>query len=133
MEGENPLSPAKLKLGKPSRKITDSDLILDVQLPNMNDERQINLHLGPKSLSGSINNKTKFLAVILIVVGIGLIIGGSVAYFVSGKPSSGTTFWIIGGITLVPGIFVTWKLFKIWRNQSYEDKVKIQQEIPGWN
>lgn len=132
MEGESPLTPVKLKFGKPTRKVTDSDLILDVQV-SKNEDRQINLHLGPGNLSGTINNKTKFLAVILIVVGLGLIIGGSVAYFISGKPSSGTTFWIIGGITLLPGIFVTWKLFKIWRNNSYEDKVKIQQEIPGWN
>ena len=95
-----------ISLNKPSEKSTDSFKI-------------------PQNLK-----KTFCFSLFLFTLGVTLIIMGFVHQINSFDPGRGLTFWILGGLVLIPGGFYVYQFCKAKRTKDAEMRTEILNEIP---
>jgi len=74
--------------------------------------------------------KQLFMSFCLLIVGLILLIAGTVTAIKSNKASNGVAFWVIGAICGLPGLFYAFKFCQVCYAKSGEIKRKALEEIP---
>jgi hypothetical protein len=92
---------------------------------NYHNSNQIQKFKVPPSLK-----KTFICSSILFLIGITLIILGSIQQIAEADPGKGITFWVLGSIILIPGGYYTYQFYKARRARSYDERQEILDEIP---
>lgn len=92
---------------------------------NQDDIEQIQKFKVPLSLK-----KTFICSSVLFIVGITLIILGFIEEIAEADPGKGITFWVLGGIILIPGGYYSYQFYKARRAKSYDERQEILDEIP---
>lgn len=74
--------------------------------------------------------KTFVCTITLFLLGITLIIIGSIQQVRESSLGVGITLWCLGGIVIVPGGYYAYQFYKAKKAQSEEDRDDILNEIP---
>jgi Transmembrane proteins 230/134 len=70
-------------------------------------------------------------ALLLLITGVVLTILGFVEEFTNFKePSRGIAFWVLGGITLIPGGYFTLQFYRAFRAKTPAERMNILRNIP---
>jgi hypothetical protein len=73
-------------------------------------------------------------AVLLFLCGIALFILGIVEEFTNFKePSRGIAFWVLGALTLTPGLYFTVMFYKAYKAKTPAERMNVLRNIPDIN
>jgi hypothetical protein len=74
--------------------------------------------------------KTFIFTLILFILGLILIGIGFIEDIQAADPFEGITFWIVGGIVLIPGGYYTYQFCKARRSMDSQERENILNDIP---
>jgi hypothetical protein len=74
--------------------------------------------------------KTFFCSLALFALGCTLIGIGFIRQIILSVPGLGITFWVLGGIVLIPGGYYSYQFYKAKKSQSEEEREEILENIP---
>ncbi len=74
--------------------------------------------------------KTFTCSVALLVIGITLFVLGFVEDVAAADPAKGITFWVLGGIVLIPGGYYSYQFYKAKKARSLDERDQILDDIP---
>jgi hypothetical protein len=74
--------------------------------------------------------KTFIFSMILLVVGLTLIGIGFIEDVRTADPGKGITFWVLGGIILIPGGYYSYQFYRAKKAQNMDERDEIFDQIP---
>ena len=74
--------------------------------------------------------KTFIFSMVLFVVGLTLFILGFISQVATADPGKGITFWVLGGIVMIPGGYYSYQFYKARRTLNLEERDEILDQIP---
>ena len=73
-------------------------------------------------------------AILLLICGIALLILGFVEEFTNFKePSRGIAFWVLGTLTLTPGLYFSIQFYKAYKAKTPAERMSVLRNIPEIN
>jgi len=75
--------------------------------------------------------KTFICSITLLSLGLTLLILGFIQDVQAADPGKGLTFWILGGIVIIPGGYYCYQFYKAKKAKSLEERDEILDEIPA--
>ncbi len=74
--------------------------------------------------------KTFLCTLALFFVGVTLIILGFIDDIREADPGKGVTYWVLGGIVMIPGGYYTYQFYKAKKAKDLEERQEILDNIP---
>ena len=74
--------------------------------------------------------RTFWCSATLLIIGVTLIILGFFENVYGSIPGEGISFWVLGGILIIPGGYYSWQFYKAMKSTDTETRDDILDEIP---
>lgn len=105
----------------------------DIHEANVNSDEVHIEYIGQREFP-KIPIKPLIAAILLLLCGIVLTIMGFVEEFTNfEEPSRGIAFWVLGSLTLIPGIYFTFQFYKAYRAKTPAERMTVLRNIPEVN
>jgi hypothetical protein len=96
----------------------------------INEESDNDLQVVEKFEVPSSLKKTFIFTMILAVMGLTLFILGFIQDVAAADPGKGITFWVLGGIVMIPGGYYSYQFYKAKKARNMDERDEILEKIP---